>query len=265
MIRVADGAFALVTGASSGIGEAIARKLAERKVPLLLAARSLGTLETLAAGWRARHGIAVEAVAADLAAPGGAASLLARTEAAGKPVDLLVNAAGFGWNGPQVEFPDARFLEMLRLNVMGTAELTHGVFRAMAARKRGAILTVASTSAFLPMPYFAAYAASKAFLLSFSQALHEEAKRDGVTVTALCPGYTRTRFHETAGMKGAEATPFSEMTAEAVAEAGLRALERGKAFAVTDWRDRIWIVAGRLVPRTWPPKVAAAIFSKTRL
>jgi hypothetical protein len=265
VIRVTEGAWALVTGASSGIGEAIARKLAARGTPLLLAARSAGRLESIAAELRAGAGVAAEAIPLDLALPGAPAALFARTEGEGRRVDLLVNAAGFGWNGPQVEFPDERFLELLRLNVEATAELTHRFLRAMTGRRSGAILNVASTSAFLPMPWFAAYAASKAFTLSFTQALHEEAKQEGVTVTALCPGYTRTRFCATAGMRGAEATPFFEMSPEAVAEAGLRALDAKKAYAVSDWHDRLWIAAGRLAPRTWPPRIAAAIFSKTRL
>ncbi len=260
-----EGAFALVTGASSGIGEAIARRLAARGAPLLLVARSADRLEALAGELRALSGAAAETLPLDLARPGAAGELFEATEGEGRRVDLLVNAAGFGWNGPQTGFPDQRFLELLRLNVGATAELTHRFLRAMAGRGGGAILNVASTSAFLPMPFFAAYAASKAFVLSFTQALHEEAKREGVTVTALCPGYTRTRFCATAGMVEAEGTPFFEMTPEAVADAGLRALDRKKPFAVTDWHDRLWIAAGRLVPRAWPPRIAAAIFSKTRL
>lgn len=265
MIRVTEGAWALVTGASSGIGEAVARKLAARGTRLFLAARSAGRLESIAAEIRADAGVAAEAIPLDLARPGAAAALFSRTEGEGRRVDLLVNAAGFGWNGPQVEFPDERFLELLRLNVEATGELTHRFLRVMTGRRCGAILNVASTTAFLPMPYLAAYAASKAFILSFTQALHEEAKRGNVTVTALCPGYTRTRFCATAGMKDAEGTPFFEMTPEAVAEAGLRALDRKKTFAVTDWHDRLWIAAGRLAPRTWPPRIAAAIFARTRL
>jgi len=262
--RVSEGAWALVTGASSGIGEAIARKLAARGMPLLLAARSAERLETLAGEFRAVSGAAAMAIPLDLALAGSAETLFAATEGEGRRVDLLVNAAGFGWNGPQVEFPDGRFLELLRLNVEATAGLTHLFLRAMAGRGTGAILNVASTSAFLPMPYFAAYAASKAFVLSLTQALHEEAKRDGVTVTALCPGYTRTRFQEVAGMRDAKGTPFPEMTADAVAEAGLRALAAGKAVAVTHPLDRLWIAATRFLPRGVPPRLAAAFFARTR-
>jgi short-subunit dehydrogenase len=154
---------------------------------------------------------------------------------------------------------------MLQLNVVATAELTHRFLVAMRARHRGAILNVASTAAFLPMPYFAAYAASKAFVLSFTHALHEEAKKDGVTVTCLCPGYTKTNFYSVAGMRGAEATPFPEMTPDAVAKIGLEALRKKKAYVVTHFLDRAWIASGRFVPRSVPVKLSAAVFSRTRL
>ncbi len=265
MIRVEGGARAVVTGASSGIGAALAAALAERRIPLVLVARRESVLAAQAAELRERYGVAAEALPLDLARPGAAGELFERTEGAGGAVDLLVNAAGFGWNGPAVEMEPSRFRELLAVNVLAAGELTHLFLRAMATRRRGSILNVASTAAFLPMPYFALYAASKAFLLSFTHALHEEARPLGVTVTALCPGYTRTSFHSVAGMKGAEATPFPEMSPEAVARVGLEALEKGKAVAVTHWRDRLWIASGRLVPRSVPVRIAARIFARTRL
>lgn len=265
MIRVADGTWAVVTGASSGIGAAIAEKLAAQKVPLVLVARSAEALSEQAAAWRKRHGADVETLPLDLSRPGAAAVLFDATEGRGRPVDLLVNSAGFGWNGPQAEFETARFLELLALNVVATAELTHRFLVAMRARRRGAILNVASTSAFFPQPFFAAYGASKAFILAFTHALHEEAKRDGVTVTALCPGYTRTRFYQVAGMRGAEGTPFPEMTAGRVAQLGLDALGKGRAVVVTHGLDRLWIAMTRILPRSLPPRLAAAFFARTRL
>ena len=265
MIRVADGARAVVTGASSGIGAAIAGKLAAEKVPLVLVARSAGVLSERAAALRERSGADVEVLPLDLSRPGAAAALFDATEGRGRPVDLLVNGAGFGWNGPQAEFETARFLELLELNVVATAELTHRFLVAMRARRRGAILNVASTAAFFPQPYFAAYGASKAFVLAFTEALHEEARRDGVTVTALCPGYTRTNFHAVAGMRGAEGTPFPEMTAEQVARIGLDALGKGRAFVVTHGLDRLWIAMTRFLPRSIPPRLVAAFFSRTRV
>lgn len=255
---------AVVTGASSGIGAAIARKIAARRQRLVLVARSAATLDAEAAEWRSTFGGEIEVLPLDLVRPGAPADLFARTEERGLAVDLLVNAAGFGWNGPQREMDTARLRDLLRLNVLATAELTHLFLGAMAARGRGEILNVASTAGFYPVPFFAAYGASKAFLVSFTHALHEEARKDGVTLTALCPGYTKTNFQAVAGMKGAEETPFPEMSADSVAEAGLRALAARKAVAVAHPLDRVWIAAGRLVPRTVPAKLGALFFSRTR-
>ncbi|HEV8269318.1 MAG TPA: SDR family oxidoreductase [Thermoanaerobaculia bacterium] len=259
------GGFALVTGASSGIGEALARALAAKGWPLILAARSKGRLDQVAATLRECHQVEARVVEIDLSLSGAAERLFAETEGHGLPVELLVNNAGFGWNGPEEELPLARLHEMLALNVVAQGELAHLVFSAQAARRRGLILNVASTTAFLPTPYFSAYGATKAFVLAFSQALHEEGRPLGITVTCLCPGYTKTGFHDRAEMQGAEATPFPEMTPDAVARVGLDALERGKAFKVPHLLDRVWIAGGRLVPRTWPPKIAARMFARTRL
>jgi uncharacterized protein len=256
---------AVVTGASSGIGEALARGLAESGHDLLLVARSGDRLARLAEELAKGDGIEAGYLVADLRRPEGREAVFAATEGAGKAASVLVNSAGFGLNGPEVELPLDRVLGMLQLNVVATAELTHRFLVAMRARRAGGILNIASTAAFLPVPYFAAYAASKAFVLSFSHALHEEAKKDGVTVTCLCPGYTKTNFYRVAGMRGAEATPFPEMTPQAVAKIGLEALEKKRAYVVTHFLDRAWIASGRLVPRSVPVKLAAAIFSRTRL
>ena len=261
----ADAGLAVVTGASSGIGASLARLLAESGHDLFLVARRGDALARLAEELSKANGIDASFLAADLGMPEGRSALFSATEGAGKPVSVLVNNAGFGLNGPEAELPLERVLSMLQLNVVATAELTHRVLVAMRARHAGGILNVASTAAFLPMPYFAAYAASKAFVLSFSHALHEEAKKDGVTVTCLCPGYTKTNFQGVAGMRGAKATPFPEMTPDAVAKIGLEALRKEKAYVVTHLLDRAWIASGRLVPRSVPVKVAAAVFSKTRL
>jgi len=256
---------AVVTGASSGIGEALARRLSEEGRDLFLVARSGDRLRRLAEELARTNGIEAAFLAADLATPEGREAVFATTEGAGRIVSLLVNDAGFGLNGPEAELPLPRVLEMLQLNVVATAELTHRFLAAMRVRRAGAILNVASTSGFLPLPYFAAYAASKAFILSFTHALHEEARRDGVTVTCLCPGYTKTNFYAVAGMRGAEATPFPEMTPDAVARIGLLALRKKKALVVTHPLDRAWIASGRLVPRSVPVKIGAMVFSRTRL
>ncbi len=256
---------AVVTGASSGIGAALARALAAEGRPLVLVARNAAVLEALARELRAAHGGAADVLAADLGTPGGRDAVWDATEGAGRPVAFLVNNAGFGLNGPEADLPLERVRALLELNVVATAELTHRFLVAMKTRRAGAILNVASTSAFYPTPYFSAYGASKAFVLNFTHSLHEEAKKYGVTVTCLVPGYTKTNFYAVAGMRGAEATPFPEMTAEAVAKIGLEAVRKRKAFVVTHPLDRAWIFLGRFVPRWVPAKLGALFFSRAGL
>lgn len=264
MIALPAGTFALVTGASAGIGEAIARGLARRRVPQVLVARSGEKLGKLAEELRGLSGVAVETIALDLASDGAAERLFGATEGAGKPVGLLVNNAGFGFYGPEEEQGLERTRRMLKLNVETTVALTHLVLGPMRERGSGFVLNVASTAAFLPVPWMAVYAATKAFVLSFSQALHEELRGRGVVVTALCPGTTRTDFHRVAGLAAGERVRFPSLSAETVAEAGLRGLERGKAVVVPNLLDSAWIFTGRLVPRTLPPKIGAAVFSRLR-
>lgn len=261
-LTVPRGSWALVTGASSGIGEAIARRLAARGVPLLLAARSLDRLEALAAELAAAHGVPARAVRCDLSAPGGAEALVLATEGSGAPIDLLVNNAGFGLNGATLDLEPASVLGMLQVNVLALTELTHRLLPAMAARGRGRILNVSSTMAFLASPYFASYAASKAYVLSYSLALREEAAPRGITVTCLCPGNTRTKFAEVAGMDLPGA--FPEMRADDVAEAGIVGLEKGESMVLPNPADRAWVASTRLLPRTIPAKLGALLFSRTR-
>jgi short-subunit dehydrogenase len=260
-----DPGLAIVTGASSGIGAAFARLLAAEGRPVLLVARGKDALNEIAAPLRSAYGGEAEVLAADLGTPEGRDAVWQATEERGRPVTLLVNNAGFGLVGAQADLPLERVHALLELNVVATAELTHRFLVAMRSRGAGAILNVASTSAFYPTPYFSVYGASKAFILSFTHALHEEARKDGVTVTCLCPGYTKTNFHAVARMKGAEATPFPEMTAEAVAKIGLEAVRKRKAVVVTHPLDRAWIASGRLVPRSVPAKMGAYFFSKAKL
>lgn len=260
-----DAGLAVVTGASSGIGAAFARLLASQKRPVLLVSRSGERLEAVAAGLNAGPGGGAEVLAADLATPVGRDALWNATEGAGRPVALLVNNAGFGLNGPETDLPFERVHALLELNVVATAELTHRFLVAMKARGAGAILNVASTSAFYPTPYFSLYGASKAFILSFTEALHEEALSFGVTVTCLCPGFTRTNFAAVAGMKEGKETPFPEMAPEAVARIGLEAVRKRKAVVVTHPLDRAWIAAGRLVPRWVPAKLGVRFFKKTKI
>ena len=261
----ADGGLAVVTGASSGIGAAFARALAVEGRNVLLVARSKDALEAIAAELNAASSGTAGILVADLGTAEGRDAVWNATEGAGRPASLLVNNAGFGLVGPETELPLERVRALLELNVVATAELTHRFLVAMTGRHAGAILNVASTSAFYPMPYFSVYGASKAFILNFTQALHEEAKASGVLVTCLVPGFTKTNFGAAARMKEGDETPFPVMTAEAVAAAGLKALRKKKAFAVTHPLDRLWIASGRLVPRWVPAKIGARFFSKARL
>jgi short-subunit dehydrogenase len=256
---------AVVTGASSGIGAAFARALAAEGTPLVLVARNTAALETLARELRALRGGAAEVLAADLGTPAGLDAVWDATEGAGRPVALFVNNAGFGLNGAETDLSLDRVHALLELNVVATTKLTHRFLVAMKARRAGAILNVASTSAFYPTPYFSLYGASKAFILNFTHALHEEARTFGVTVTCVCPGFTKTNFAAVAGMKSAEATPFPEMSPEAVAKIGLEAVGERRAVVVTHPLDRVWIFLGRFVPRSVPAKLGARFFSKTRL
>ena len=153
---------------------------------------------------------------------------------------------------------------MLRLNVASLVELTDRLLGPMRERRRGLVLNVASTAAFLPVPYMAVYAATKAFVLSYSHALHEELKGSGVVVTALCPGTTRTDFHRVAGLAPGERVRFPSLSPQTVAEAGLRGLARGKAVVVPNLLDSAWIFTGRLVPRSVPPRIGAAVFSRLK-
>lgn len=264
MISLPEGSFALVTGASGGIGEGIARGLARRKVPQLLVARSGDKLAALAKELGVSSGVPVEAIAMDLAAEGAAERLFAATEGSGRSVGLLANNAGFGYYGPQAEQGLERTLRMLRLNVGTLVDLTDRLLAPMRARRSGWVLNVASTAAFLPVPYMGVYSATKAFVLSYSQALHEELRGAGIVVTALCPGTTRTDFHRVAGLATGARNPFPSLSPETVAEAGIRGLERGKSLVVPNLLDSAWIFTGRLVPRSVPPKIAAVVFSRLR-
>ncbi|MDT8435252.1 MAG: SDR family oxidoreductase, partial [Gemmatimonadota bacterium] len=192
---------ALVTGASAGIGRELAQRLAAAGWPVALTARRRERLEGLAADIETRHGVRALPVAADLEDPEGPARIEAALAAEGFEVDFLVNNAGFGTWGPFAERPLAAQTGMIRVNVLAPTELTRRLLPAMRDRGAGRILNVASTAAFQPGPWMAVYFASKAYVLHFSEALREELRRTGVTVTVLCPGPTRTEFQERADME----------------------------------------------------------------
>jgi hypothetical protein len=246
-----DGFFgtrALVTGASSGIGEELARQLAIRGASLILTARSKDKLDALASELGQRHRVSVQVVVADLAAPGGAANLAADVDALGVDVDLLVNNAGFGDAGALARADPAKLGEMVRLNCEAVVVLARHFLPGMLARRRGGVLNVASTAAFQPMPYMATYAATKAFVLSFSAALSKEVEGSGVQVTALCPGPVQTGFQAAAGIEpGVER--IAGLSAEDTALRALSAYSAGDAVCIPGAVNRVQTVFSKLAPR----------------
>lgn len=244
---------ALITGASSGIGEAYARQLSASGYALILVARSKAKLEALAESLRAAHPVSVEVITADLSKPGCGPALAAEVTRRGLSVDLLINNAGFGAAGSFADHDPARDAEMIQLNVGAVVELAHAFLPAMLQRRRGGILNVASLAGFQPMPQMAIYAATKAFVLSFSEALWVETRGRGVQVTALCPGPVDTPFFEATGspeLRKAVPKGFM-MTAEEVAAEALSALAAGRPVVVPGVGNKLLSVVPRLLPRRW--------------
>ena len=199
------------------------------------------------------------ALVMDLAAPGAAASVMTDVAANGETVGTLINNAGFGLWGKFVALEGKRQRAMIDLNCGTLVELTHAVLPEMIERKSGAILNVASTAAFQPGPGMATYFATKAFVLSFSEALHEEVASLGIRVTALCPGPTKTEFGEVAGFKGNGAFDRMSARSEDVVAMGLKALDKGRAVAIPGLVNKVGAQAHRFIPRSWLRKVTGLI------
>jgi short-subunit dehydrogenase len=244
---------ALVTGASSGIGAAFARALAARGQDVVLVARSAGRLDALAAELSEAHGVRADVIVADLADHLAPDAIVAELSARAIEIGTLVNNAGFGTHGAFATLPTQREREEIAVNVYAPAALTRALLPAMIARKSGAIVNVASTAAFQPVPYMATYGATKAFLLSFGEALAEEVREHGVRVVVLCPGQTETAFFD--GID--EARVGRARTAEQVVATALRALERGQVVAVDGVSNYLLANATRLAPRRLVARIAA--------
>ena len=249
---------ALVTGASSGIGAAFARALRSRGEKLILVARREDRLRQLASELGGDEAVAV--VPADLAAPGAAERVMAAVEARGLAVDFLVNNAGVGHTGPLVDEPLDRIRAMLDLNVRAVVELTRLVLPAMAARGRGRLINVVSTSAFQPVPFLNVYGASKAFVLSFTEALATEVKGTGIRVQALCPGLTQSEFHQVAGTDKVRFTRTPAMDPEEVVAISLKALDRGRLRVVAGWQNRLLAGLTRFAPLALSRRIAGELF-----
>ncbi len=239
----------LVTGASSGIGQALAEVFAADGSRLVLVARSLDKLELLADELRKKHGVEVLVIAQDLSFFGAAAEIVQKLDQAGWRVDVLVNNAGVGAHGEFKEIPLDRQLAMVQLNVNALLELTHRLLPPMVDRRRGVILNVASTAAYQPGPYAAVYFATKAFVLSFSDALWEELRHHNVGVTCLCPGPTRTEFGKEYGLTQSTGFQLAGMEAADVARAGHWALRRGRRTVIPGWLNRLTTFAARFATR----------------
>jgi short-subunit dehydrogenase len=246
----------LITGASSGIGADLARVFAREGFDLVLVARSRHRLDELARELHEAHGTTARVLPIDLSVPGSPSALRERVVGEGVEVDVLVNDAGFGMHGRFAELDRARQLEMIQVNVVALTELTHLFVPEMVQRGGGRILNVASTAAFQPGPFMSVYCATKAYVLSFSEALAEELRGTGVTVTCLAPGATATRFGETAGALATRLFRAGTMSSSEVAEAAYTATMKGVALAVPGWRNRILSASVRLVPVATAARVA---------
>jgi short-subunit dehydrogenase len=246
---------ALITGASAGIGTAIARELASRGYSVVLVARRKGRLEQLAAELRDEHGVRAEAIACDLGKPASRARIPGRLTQLGLEVEILVNNAGFATNGPFDASDPARELEQVHVLVEAVVALTSAFLPGMVKRGQGAILNVASTAGMQPLPYSAGYSAAKAYVLTFSEALHQEQRGHGVTVTALAPGPVTTDFWQISGWEVHGGQTFEQtvprpawITAEHAARAGVQGLESGSRVVVPGLSMRAAMQAARYLP-----------------
>jgi short-subunit dehydrogenase len=249
--------WALITGASAGIGAALAEELASGGTNLVLTARRKDRLEELARRLAATYKIDSEVFSADLADANAPERIFGFTKEKGIEIDLLINNAGFGQYG---EFPSVekqRLLDMVQVNCSAVVHLTRLYLPEMVARRRGDILILASTASFQAVPYISTYAATKAFDLLFAEGLAEEMKPYGIRVCALCPGSTASEFHTVSGQ---EKFKRHVETAEKVAHTGLKALAAGKNYVISGLGNYLGAHGERLVPRRFVTKVAAGMF-----
>lgn len=257
------GGTALITGASSGIGESFANILAAKGCNLILVARSEDILNELAADLHDQHGVTVDVMATDLSELQGCSNVVDATMALGRQVDLLINNAGFGTMGAFAKADAARERQEVDLNVTALTSLCHAFLPGMVERKHGAIINVASTASFQPMPYMAVYAATKAYVRSLSEALHAECKSRGVTVTALCPGPVATNFFTATESKDIDGMVKKVsgimMTPDQVAMDALAAMEKGRAVVVPGTPNKLGAMASSLTPN----RMLTSILAKT--
>jgi len=240
---------ALVTGASSGIGASCARLLAAAGTELVLVARRPDRLTAVATRLSAEHKVNVEVLAADLTEPQARAPVEARLADQARPVELLVNNAGFGTPGPFAQQPVRSAENQIQLNVVALTRLAHAALPGMLERGHGGILNVSSMAGFLLAPGSATYSATKAFVTSFSESLHAEVRQRGVHVTALCPGFTRTGFHAANGVDVRDIPKFAWLDSDDVARAGLAAVAAGRSLSIPGAQYKTIAQLNRIAPR----------------
>jgi len=252
--------WALITGASMGIGHELAKVFAAKKFNLVLVARNEARLQKVADELRAQHGVETKILVKDLSLPNAPKEIFDALK--DTPISVLVNNAGFGWRGAFAECDlQHQALEMMHLNMDSLVALTRLFAPQMLTRKHGRILNVASTAAFQPGPFANIYFATKSFVLSFSIALAEELEGTGVTVTALCPGSTRTEFFDRAGMKNMR-PEWHMMNADVVARAGYRGMMRGKRVVIPGWLNKLTAKLANFVPTGVTTKAVRTINRK---
>ncbi len=249
--------WALVTGASAGIGMALAEELAIGRTNLVLTARRKDRLEVLAQRLASAYKVQAEVFPADLADSTAPKKIFAFTRDKGIEIDLLINNAGFGKYGEFHSVDGQRLLEMVQVNCAAVVHLTHLFVQGMIARRRGDILILASTASFQAVPYISTYAATKAFDLLLAEGLAEELKPYGIRVCALCPGSTASEFH---AVSGQEKFIRRAETAQKVARAGLKALAAGKSYVISGLGNYLGAHGERLVPRRFVTRTAARMF-----
>src|SRR5437588_9039867 len=252
-----QGKWALITGASAGIGVALAEELASGATNLVLTARRKDRLEELARELTAAHKVNTEVFPADLADSNAPENIFAFTKEKGIEIELLINNAGFGQYGEFPSIQKQRLLDMVQVNCAAVVHLTRLYLPEMVARRHGDVLILASTASFQAVPYISTYAATKAFDLLFAEGLAEEMKSFGIRVCALCPGSTESEFHTVAGQ--AKFIHQAE-TAQKVARTGLRALAAGKSYVISGLGNYLGAHGERLVPRRFVTKIAAGMF-----
>jgi hypothetical protein len=250
---------ALITGASSGIGKEFAKQLAMQGNDLILVSRSKLRLEELADELRTLYRVEVNVIALDLSQPGAAQQVFRHTEQLAKSVDLLINNAGFGLSGAFLNHAAEDYRGQIGLNIMTLVELTHLFLTSMVERGSGSVVNLASLLSFLPFPYCSVYSATKSFVLSFTEAIHEEYRHLGIRVLAVCPGPTDTNFFQTAR----EVETKRKRTTTQVVATALSTLEKNKSFVIDGTSNYMVALLGRFLPRAALAKMLGSAVRKS--